>query len=205
MTEIILPGNKIADGPIKANGVYVRDNASFANVIGIFDPEKRQFIPLEGLWYPKAGDLVIGTIETRSAGVYVVDLDSPYKGIIVTKFEHMPLEDGDIVEATVREFKEFDDAMTVVLTRPKKLYGGILLKIKPPKIPRVIGRGNTMINQITDVTKSTIVVGMNGTIWLKGGNINLASEAIKEIENKAHISGLTDQIKRMLEEKSARQ
>ncbi|MGC8547536.1 MAG: KH domain-containing protein [Candidatus Micrarchaeia archaeon] len=200
MAEIVLPGSKIAM-QLKSNGTYIENSSTYANVVGLFDDEKKQFIPLEGLWYPKENDNVIGKIETRRSGVYVVDLDSPYKGIIMSKFEHTRFEDGDIVEATVREFREFDDAMSVVLTRPKKLYGGILLKVKPPKVPRIIGRGSTMINQITEATKSSILVGMNGTIWLKGGDINLASEAIKRIEAEAHISGLTDKIKLMLEEK----
>ncbi|MGC8628616.1 MAG: KH domain-containing protein [Candidatus Micrarchaeia archaeon] len=201
--NIILPGSKIPPG-LKGNGISLEGNEAFANVVGMIDDEKGQFIPLEGLWYPKPGDTVIGTVISTHVGVYVIDLDSPYKGIIMAKYEHTRFEEGDIVEAVVREFREFDEAMTVMLTRPKKLYGGILLKIKPPKIPRVIGRGNTMINQITEATKSSIIVGMNGTIWLKGGDINLASEAIKIIEAEAHVSGLTDKIKNMLEERKKR-
>ena len=185
--NIILPGSKIPPG-LKGNGISLEGNEAFANVVGMIDDEKGQFIPLEGLWYPKPGDTVIGTVISTHVGVYVIDLDSPYKGIIMAKYEHTRFEEGDIV----------------MLTRPKKLYGGILLKIKPPKIPRVIGRGNTMINQITEATKSSIIVGMNGTIWLKGGDINLASEAIKIIEAEAHVSGLTDKIKNMLEERKKR-
>ncbi|MGC9037758.1 MAG: KH domain-containing protein [Candidatus Micrarchaeia archaeon] len=201
MAEIILPGSKIISGIIKADGTYIEGDSTYASVVGIFDEEKRHFIPLEGLWYPKEGDRVVGTIVTRRISAYIVDLNSPYKGIIMTKFEHSRLEEGDIIEATVREFKEFDDAMVVVLTRPKRLFGGVLLNIKPTKVPRVIGKGNTMIDQITQATKCSIIVGLNGTVWLKGGDINLATEAIKTIELQAHVSGLTDKIKNMLEKK----
>jgi len=202
MTEIVLPGNKIIEEPMRLPGTYVMGSATYASVVGIYDKEHKQFIPLEGLWQPKENDRVIGKIASKHLGSYIVDLDSPYKGIIITKFEHARLETGDIIEATVREFKELDDAMVVMLTRPKKLYGGLLLEIKPSKVLRVIGRGNTMINQITEYTKSTIIVGLNGTIWIKGGNVSLASEAVKVVEQEAHISGLTEKIKHMLEEKS---
>ncbi|MEM3781418.1 MAG: KH domain-containing protein [Candidatus Micrarchaeaceae archaeon] len=204
MARIVLPGTKVTEGVIRANGLYAEANSSYANVVGMFDDERKQFIPLEGLWYPRENDRVIGTIETKRMSAYIADLKSPYKGIIMTKYERTRLEEGDIVEATVREFREFDDAMAVTLTRPKKLYGGVLISIKPPKVLRVIGRNNTMLNQITEATKCSILVGMNGTIWLKGGDISLASEAIKEIEAQAHVSGLTDKIKQMLDERKAK-
>ncbi len=70
------------------------------------------------------------------------------------------------------------------------LYGGTILEIRPTKIPRVIGKNNTMVQQIAAMTKSTIVVGNNGIIWLKGGNVALATEAIRKIEDEAHTSGL---------------
>ncbi|MGC8676342.1 MAG: KH domain-containing protein [Candidatus Micrarchaeia archaeon] len=200
MAEILLPGNKVMSGVLKANGVYTEGGDTYADVVGMLNDERKQFIPLEGLWYPKENDRVIGRIETKRMSAYIMDLKSPYKGIILTKYERTRFDEGDIAEATVREFREFDDAMAVMLVRPRKLYGGILLNIKPPKVPRVIGRGNTMLNQIAEATKSSIVVGMNGTIWLKGGDIGLATAAIKEIEAQAHVSGLTERIKRMLDE-----
>jgi exosome complex RNA-binding protein Rrp4 len=40
---------------------------------------------------------------------------------------------------------------------------------------------------------------MNGLIWLKDGNIALATEALLKVEREAHLSGLTDTIKNFLE------
>jgi exosome complex component RRP4 len=47
-------------------------------------------------------------------------------------------------------------------------------------------------------------VGQNGRIWLDGevDNINVAIQAINEIEHKAHTSGLTSKIERLLKESS---
>ena len=74
-----------------------------------------------------------------------------------------------------------------------------IIKVKPKKVLRVIGKKNTMIDQIKELTKTDIVVGLNGLIWLRGGNIELAEEAIFKIEREAHTSGLTESIRQYLE------
>ena len=84
-------------------------------------------------------------------------------------------------------------------SEPRVLKGGMILKIKPIKVPRVIGKKSTMVKQISDSTKSQIVVGVNGVIWIQGGNAALAIEAILRIEEEAHVGGLTERIKLMLE------
>jgi exosome complex component RRP4 len=69
---------------------------------------------------------------------------------------------------------------------------------KPTKVPRVIGKGNTMIDQIANLTKCRISVGMNGLVWLNDGDLRLAVSALRRIEREAHTSGLTEKIKKML-------
>ena len=78
-----------------------------------------------------------------------------------------------------------------------------MLYIKPAKIPRIIGSNNTMAMQLSAGTKSSVAVGMNGMIWLHGGDTDLATEAIFKITREAHISGLTDRISKMLGASSA--
>ena len=58
-----------------------------------------------------------------------------------------------------------------------------------------------MVEMIKDSTKTQIVVGQNGIVWVKGDNENIAAEAILYIEQKSHIQGLTDQVKAMLEKR----
>jgi exosome complex component RRP4 len=70
-------------------------------------------------------------------------------------------------------------------------------------VPRIIGKAGSMVEMIKDITKTQIVVGQNGLVWVKGDNEDLAIEAVTEIERKSHIQGLTDQIKAMLEKKMA--
>ncbi len=196
MERIVIPGELIATHPIRSESTIVEGNNTYATVLSLFDEKNDTLIPLESVWYPKHGETVIGIIEEVKLNSYTVDLNSPFKGMVLSKFSETRFVRGDIVEATVRGI---DETQTVMLMRAKALYGGKIIDIKPSKIPRVIGKSNTMLNQLMHGTKSLIKVGANGRIWIKGGDISLATEAILRIQEEAHTSGLTERIKEMLE------
>jgi exosome complex component RRP4 len=86
----------------------------------------------------------------------------------------------------------------------RKLKGGRLLSVTPAKVPRIIGKGGSMVEMIKKLTDTQIVVGQNGLVWIKGENEDLAAEAVMTIEQKSHVKGLTDYIKAMLEDRSGR-
>jgi exosome complex component RRP4 len=67
----------------------------------------------------------------------------------------------------------------------------------------VIGKQGSMVKMIKDASGCDVVVGQNGWIWIKGTPETEAKvEAIiKKIEREAHMKGLTDKIKAMLEAK----
>ena len=72
------------------------------------------------------------------------------------------------------------------------------MAVSPSRIPRIIGKGNSMLKQITEGTGTTIVIGLNGIIWLRGGKIDLETMAILKIVEEAHTTGLTERIKVLL-------
>jgi exosome complex component RRP4 len=80
----------------------------------------------------------------------------------------------------------------------RKLYGGVTIQVTPTKIPRIIGRGGSMINIIKQKTKCEIFTGQNGVIWIRGENKAKAIEAILTIEKESHVPGLTEKIEKML-------
>src|SRR5208282_4020965 len=130
---------------------------------------------------------------------YLVDLMFFGRCLLIPgKFDDYSFEPGDVVEARI---KEVENRKTIILGEAKLLEGGRIIRVKPKKVLRVIGKKNTMINQIKETTKTDIVVGLNGIIWLRGGDIELAEDAIFKIEREAHVSGLTEMIKRYLETK----
>lgn len=196
MQKLVIPGEKISETPLNIENSLVEDNHTYATVVGMFDSDRKIIIPLEGLWYPKSNDTVVGTVEEDRFNSYTINLSAPYKGIIITKFLDTDIAVGDIIVATV---KELDKTKVAILTRPEVLYGGKIITVQPSKIPRIIGKANTMVKQINGGTKTNIIIGLNGIIWLKGGNIDLATKAILKIEEEAHTTGLTERIKEMLE------
>ncbi len=202
MKDMVFPGDMLSDKPIRSSYAYVEDGKSYAMTMGTYDAASGQFVPLEGNWAPRIEDTVIGIISSERNNVYEVDLNFHGRALIIGgRFEKFSFKIGDIVEATI---KDIEDKRTIILTYPRQLVGGSVLLVKPSKIPRIIGKNNTMVKQISDSTKSMIAVGKNGMIWLKGGDIALATAAIRRIETEAHVSGLTERIKNMVEKTEKR-
>lgn len=196
MNRIIVPGEVIAEKEIRIPYTYTEGGKTYSTVLGIYEAEHSSIIPLEGLWSPNRDDDVVGIVEEDKGSVYIVDLNSPYTGIIISKFSQTELAPGDVIYAKV---KEFDEKKEVILMHPRKLYGGKIINVKPSKVPRIIGNKNTMLNELIQGSKSNIIVGMNGMLWVKGGDVALATEAILKIQEEAHTQGLTDRIKKMFE------
>ena len=81
--EIVVPGDMILDKPIHMENTFIEDDKTYAAVLGVFDKEKKVLIPLEGLWYPKHGELVVGIIIEEKLNSYVVDLNAPLKAYLL--------------------------------------------------------------------------------------------------------------------------
>ncbi len=194
MKSIIIPGDEVPEGARIPSASSEKGRT--ATVVALYDSSNGNAIALEDIWSPKSDDVAIGIVKSIRNKVCSVDLSYFGEGLIIERgYERSSLEEGEAIEAKV---KAIEDRKTVILQYPKLLIGGIIIKIKPTKIARLIGKGNTMINMITELTKSRIVVGNNGLIWIKGGDVPLAIKAISKIEEEAHTSGLTERIKEML-------
>jgi exosome complex component RRP4 len=204
MREIVVPGDMIYDKPIRMDNAFIEDGKTYSKVLGILEKEKGVLVPLEGSWHPRVGDTVIGIVTESKGKVYMVDLSYFGRAILVSsagRFEaRESFKEGDMIEARI---KDIEDSNTIILAYPKVLRGGTFLSIKAIKVPRIVGRNDTMVRQIADLTGTYIIVGKNGMVWLKDGDIARATAAIRRIEAEAHTSGLTERIKKMLEEGSA--
>jgi exosome complex component RRP4 len=106
---------------------------------------------------------------------------------------------GDIIYTEIVDVRNGSDvqlSMKSPVTR--KLKDGILVKITPTKVPRLIGKEGSMITSIKDKTKTVIRVGQNGVVWLSGEDLGKAVDAIKMVDNKSHIYGLTKKVNKLL-------
>ncbi|MGB9675215.1 MAG: exosome complex RNA-binding protein Rrp4, partial [Candidatus Nanoarchaeia archaeon] len=197
---------------------YREGEKILASTVGMVSIKGRiiKVIPFAGRYIPKKGDVVIGKIVAISPGGWAVDINSPYaadlplaegttefitKGMDLSKI----FDIGDYVFAEVISVTETKLVKLTAARKPyRRLRGGTLLQISPVKIPRVIGRQGSMITMIKQATGCEIYVGQNGWIWTKGTPEKeaIVAKVIEIIGAEAHTKGLTDRIKKMLEEVS---
>ena len=193
MKEIIVPGEKVDE---KINSyVFKEDGNTYSMVLGLLDKKEdfAKIAPLTGKYYPQIDDYVVGIISQVKRGGYVIDINSPYDAYLMSRRRY---DAGEIIFAQVREVSE---VRSISLTDDRILpRDGELIEISPVKIPRVIGKQNSMLIMIKEKTGCDIYVGRNGRIWFKGGDIEKAKKTVLKIEKEAHTDGLTDRISEFL-------
>jgi exosome complex component RRP4 len=212
--EIVLPGELLDVGNLKPGvGTYVDDGKIYAAVLGIKNIRANyiNIIPLGGRYVPKPGDMVIGKITDIAPANWVVDINSPYLAILHIDAVPWKVEYSDtarylnVGDAIVAEISAIDDVKRVQLNMKapgyKKIVGGQIVEISHAKVPRVIGKGGSMINMIKNYTRCRVLVGHNGRIWVDGelDYINIAVRALTMIDASAQVLGLTENIKKFLE------
>ena len=213
--EIVLPGDFIDErkGRKLDSGVYLEENKVFSKVLGIsrVDENEISVIALSGAYIPKVGDRVIGIISEVEISGWSVDINSPYTAFLpfseaVEEFVDMSRTDlsryfdiGNIIYCRVSKVTK-NKVVQVSMDdmAAKKLYGGITLKVTPTKVPRMIGRGGSMIGLIKTKTNCEIIPGQNGVVWIRGEDKTKAIETILTVEKESHTVGLTEKIEGML-------
>ena len=213
--QIVLPGEFIDERKGRRLGfnVYPEHEKIFAKVIGIPRVAENEIdvIPLSGGYMPKAEDRIIGVISSVEISGWMVDINSPYPAFLplseaVDEFVDTQRTDltryfnvNDLVFcriSRVTKNKTIQVSMRDPLSR--KLTSGVLIKVTPSKIPRIIGKGGSMVSLIKNATKSEIITGQNGRVWIRGEDKEKAIDAILTIEKESHIMGLTEKIEKML-------
>ena len=84
-----------------------------------------------------------------------------------------------------------------------KIRDGLIVRVNPHRVPRIIGKEGSMIKLVKDATKCSITVGQNGLIWIKGETIEdrlFAKRAIEFIVENTTTDGLTDKVESWLKE-----
>lgn len=193
--KIVLPGEKIADEKLRVPNTYTDGNATYAAVVGTMD-ENGKYIALETPYFAHVGDVVVGmVVDVRHAG-YEVDLNMPEGGFIPTRDIRIDLQLGDFVLCKIKSVNEVGD---VDLGEVRRLPKGKIIRFPPAKVPRLIGRKSSMISLLKEYTGGEIMVGNNGFVWVSDkSDMPLILKAIERIKQKAHKSGLTDEIAEFL-------
>jgi len=217
--EILLPGDAVEEDDHKpGRGMFKEDDKIYASRLGV----KRirsgyvNVAAQSGRYEPQEGEKVIGTVTDINSSFWMVDVNAPNPAVLHVNDVPWMVDYGDTAS-----YIEVGDALIIKITSVdeqnkmqvsmdeeglKKLSDGQIIEIPPSQVPRVIGRGGSMISMLKKYTDCKIFVGQNGRIWIDGDleGQYLAAKAIKMIEENAQAVGLTDLVKEFLEKNTDR-
>ena len=201
MAKIVVPGIEVAQKPVRMAYTYTDGEGTYATVISLLS-EEGKLIPLEGPYEPLQDDYVIGFVAEVRFGGYDIDIASPYRAFLSSREMRTKLSLGEIVMVRINKI---DEVRSMELGDVRPLKEGILHRISPVKVPRLIGKKNSMINMIAQASGCRMLVGRNGLVFISSdGDYNLAVQAITMIEALAHTQGLTDRVSHFLSEKTGK-
>ncbi|WXG45528.1 MAG: exosome complex RNA-binding protein Rrp4 [Candidatus Atabeyarchaeum deiterrae] len=216
--QVVVPGELLAVGRKFriGTGTFREGENVLASAVGLADlnGDVIEVIALEGGYFPKIDDDVIGKIVNVTLSSWRVDIKSPYYATLqasnfLKKRTDVVMDDLrrylDMGDAVFAKIIEFDRTTAPLLTAKEKglgkLKGGTIIDVMPAKIPRLIGRRGSMINMIIEETKCRVLVGQNGRVWISGERFeveDLVVKIIRRVEREAHTAGLTDRIRDMI-------
>jgi exosome complex component RRP4 len=214
--ELVIPGDLIEEKDLKSGmGTYSEKEKIYASQLGIKNTRAGyvNVVPLGGRYIPRPGDFIIGKVSDIGPSSWLVDINAPYPAPLHINEVPWHVEYGDtnryirVGDTILARVQNVDEIKRVYVTmndrESRKLTGGHIAEISHSKVPRVIGKGGSMITLIKRYTKCRMFVGQNGRIWINGDtdDIMVVMEIIEKIDREAQVSGLTESVKVFLEDR----
>ncbi|MFC1690598.1 exosome complex RNA-binding protein Rrp4 [Nanoarchaeota archaeon] len=211
--DIVVPGEKLAAGMdyLPSYGTYRLEDDIRAGMLGLvkIDGKVIKLIPMSGAYSPKRGDTIVCKVSDVLMSGWRVKTNSPYTAVL-----SLAEASSDFIpkDADLTRYFAIGDYLAARITRVtsqklidvstkgpglRRLRGGRILSVNTHKVPRIIGKQGSMVSMIKKATGAQIIVGQNGWIWFSGEpeKERIVVDAIKMIEKKSHLSGLTDKVK----------
>ena len=214
--EIVVPGELLSTdvNMMAGRGTIKRGENIYANQLGIKSARSNYLnvLALRGKYIPQKGDVVIGTVVDVGQLDWTIDIGTIEPVSLHVNNVPWRVDYGDtkrflnIGNSVLLKILSVDSLNNVEPTLKgtglRRLTHGFLLRISSSKVPRVIGKGGSMISLIRSDTNCRLFVGQNGMIWVEGSMemIPRVSHVIDMIEKYAHEGGLTDRVKTYLNE-----
>ena len=215
--QFVLPGDIIVTGHYTPEqNVIIDGDRVIATTVGFSEIKDSNVgvISLTGFYIPKIDDLVIGKVVSYSALSWEIDINSYYSAnlpasdVFGRDFTSsrddlsLKLVKGDLIAARIVNTGSREPLITISGQDLGKIDSGELVKISPSKIPRLIGKQGSMIQAIEGATNSSITIGQNGWVIVSNDETNgllKAIEAIRLVDEQAHVANLTDKVNKMFE------
>ncbi|MGB6500995.1 MAG: exosome complex RNA-binding protein Rrp4 [Thermoplasmata archaeon] len=210
---LVLPGEEIPGHGLKPGpGTYRVGGKVYASVLGLVSerPPVVQVIPLSGRYIPKAGDVVLGTVTDVQTTFWLLDIGAPRWAPLHMTGTPWKVEIGEtdrflgVGDSVVVQVENLEATgrigVTMIGDGLGKLEGGTIVRISPARIPRVVGRGGSMIQTITGQTGAQVAIGQNGRVWVNGSPeaIRRVTDVLRMIEQNGQRSGLTNRVESYL-------
>jgi len=210
--QIITPGEVIVKGDnyLPGEGTEKKGEEIIALKYGLAEETNRlvKVIPLSGVYLPRQGNVVIGKVENITFNGWIIDIGTADNAFLslteVPRYVNKNgldevMDIGDLVVGKVWNINKRGIDLSIKSRGLGKIEGGMVLKINPHKVPRIIGKEGSMIKIIKDNTNCNITVGQNGYIWVEGNKVEdelFAKKAILFVTENSFTSGLTDEVKK---------
>jgi exosome complex component RRP4 len=210
---LVLPGEEIQGRGLKPGpGTFRVGGKVYASLLGLVSerPPFVQVIPLSGRYIPKAGDVVVGTVTDVQTTFWLLDIGAPRWAPLHVTGTPWKVEIGEadrylgVGDSVVVQVENLEATGRIGVTMQGeglgKLEGGTIVRISPARIPRVVGRGGSMIQTITRQTGAHVAIGQNGRIWVDGTPeaIRRVTDVLRMIEANGQRSGLTSRVESYL-------
>ena len=216
--NVVVPGESLAQGMdyLPGDNTYREKDKIYSKVLGLVSVSGRviKITPLSGPYLPKTEDKIIARVIDITMTSWRVDTGTAYSAMLNMKDASMRfirnnedlnkiLSIGDYAVVKIVNVTS-QNLIDLTMKEPglRRISGGRIISINSQKVPRVIGRQGSMITLVKEKTGCDITVGQNGLIWIKGtpeGELR-AEKAIKLIEAKSHLEGLTEKMEKFLGE-----
>jgi exosome complex component RRP4 len=172
-------------------GTYRVGGKIYASVLGLLAPRPPfvHVIPLSGRYIPKPNDVVIGTVTDVQGTFWLLDIGAPRWAPLHMTGTPWQVEIGEtekylhVGDSVVVRVENLDATGRIGVTMLGeglgKLEGGSIEKISPARVPRVVGRGGSMIR-----------------VWVNGDPDAIARvrAALRMIQEGGQRSGLTERV-----------
>jgi len=213
---LVIPGETIVSGNafLPGDGTYRDGEDVVAAKFGISEVNDKQvrIIPVSGAYFPRRGNTVIGTVIDVTFNGWLIDFGGSANAFLslneVSRYVNRNelndfLDIGDSAVVKVWDVKAKGIDVSMKMRGFGKIEGGMLFKVNPNKVPRVIGREGSMVKMIRGATGVNMTVGQNGVVWIKADSIEKELNAKKIVEfvvANATMGGLTEKTEGFIKE-----
>ena len=214
--DLVLPGDLLARGDFKAgDNAYKVGDEIRASRLGLveYGEDEVSVIALKSCYDPKVGDVVVGKVVDVNINGWDVDIGGPLEAFLNVKdviggqpSPEIPLtriyDIGDVIVAKIVGFHKTSMRPLLTTQGPGlgKVGRGLMIRITPTKIPRVIGKKGSMISMLLKETRCKLILGQNGYIIAIGSKRGeeMVAAALDKIERECHVPGLTDRVQEFI-------